>query len=124
VAYINVEANHEYQFRFKRKMQWLIDEKYPTVPNCYNSFNNVIITYEVEKEATSDIPETGTPIREKINKEFAVRTFEWQSISREFELPYKRVEGHSMCCIGDYIYIFGGTLPPTQATAALSSTAR
>jgi hypothetical protein len=70
-----VEAGREYQFRFKRKKQWLIDEKYPTVTNCFGSFNNVIITYEVEKEATSDIPENGTPIREKINKEFSVRTF-------------------------------------------------
>jgi hypothetical protein len=44
-----VEPGREYQFRFKRKKQWLIDEKYPTVPNCFGSFNNVIITYEVEK---------------------------------------------------------------------------
>jgi hypothetical protein len=56
VAYIEVEANKEYQFRFKRKKQWLIDEKYPTVPNSFNSFDNVILTYEIEKEATSDIP--------------------------------------------------------------------
>ena len=30
------------------------------------------------------------------------------TISRDFDLPYKRVEGHSMCAIGDYLYIFGG----------------
>lgn len=34
--------------------------------------------------------------------------FKWETISRDFELPYRRVEGHTMCCIGDYIYIFGG----------------
>lgn len=63
VAFIEVEAGKEYQFRFKRKKQWLIDEKYPTVPNCFQGYNNVIIAYEVEKEITSDnIPETGTPV--------------------------------------------------------------
>lgn len=30
------------------------------------------------------------------------------TITRDFDLPYKRVEGHSMCAIGDYLYIFGG----------------
>lgn len=23
-------------------------------------------------------------------------------------MPYERVEGHSICCVGEYIYIFGG----------------
>lgn len=25
-------------------------------------------------------------------------------------MPYKRVEGHSMNCIGDGVYIFGGNI--------------
>jgi allophanate hydrolase subunit 1 len=51
---VEVEANKEYQFRFKRKKQWLIDENYPTILNCFGSLNNVIITYE--KEMMSDRP--------------------------------------------------------------------
>lgn len=41
-------------------------------------------------------------------KDFSCKSFEWVTVTRTFDLPYKRVEGHTMCCIGDYIYIFGG----------------
>lgn len=61
----------------------MIDEKYPTIPNCFNSFNNVIITYEMEKENSIGVPETGTPVvQQKVSKEFSPRNFKWETITR------------------------------------------
>lgn len=44
MVYVPVEPNTEYEFKFKLKKQYLIDEKYPTTANEFNSQNNIIIT--------------------------------------------------------------------------------
>jgi hypothetical protein len=45
VAFVPVEVDKEYEFKFRFKKQYLIDEKYPTAVNEFNTQNNVIITY-------------------------------------------------------------------------------
>ena len=35
MAYVAVEANKEYEFNFKLKKQYLIDDKYPTTSNPF-----------------------------------------------------------------------------------------
>ena len=35
IAYVSVEANKEYEFNFKLKKQYLIDDKYPTTSNPF-----------------------------------------------------------------------------------------
>ena len=44
MAFVAVEPNREYEFKFKLKKQFLIDEKYPTTINEFNTQNNIIIT--------------------------------------------------------------------------------
>lgn len=44
IAYVAVEANKEYEFNFKFKKQYLIDDKYPTTSNPFEGLNNIIIT--------------------------------------------------------------------------------
>lgn len=100
VAFIPVEPEKEYEFKFRLQKQYLIDEKYPTAYNEFNTQNNVIITY---KESYNNF----TPIH-YTNPEFSCKSFEWVTVTRTFDLRYKRVEGHTMCNIGDYIYTFGG----------------
>lgn len=135
VAFVQVEPNREYEFKFKLKKQFLIDEKYPTTLNEFSTQNNVIITAptyseEGEKEESAKKERTATPNLhlsahpKNIKKDFSCKSFEWVAVSRSFDLPYKRVEGHSMAAIGDFIYIFGGTSPLSQATAAASTTTR
>ena len=116
-----MEPNREYEFKFKLKKQFLVDDKYPSTTNEYNTQNNIIITTSQYSEdyddgASSDKKElTATPNKNLSNhyknfrKDYACKSFEWVTVTRNFELPYKRVEGHSMCAIGDYLYIFGGT---------------
>lgn len=97
------------------KKQYLVDDKYPTTSNPYDGLNNIIITeqnsYEEEKEGSGG---TNTPNHalsanfKPIRRDFSCKSFEWVTVPRDFDLPYKRVEGHSMCAIGDYLYIFGG----------------
>lgn len=119
MAYVGgIVPNHEYEFKFKLKKQFLIDEKYPTTLNEFNSQNNVIIaepTYDegsnegsAKKERTATPNVTLSAHPKNIRKDFSCKSFEWVAVSRSFDLPYKRVEGHTMAAIGDFLYIFGG----------------
>jgi len=130
---VPLEPNREYEFNFKLKKQYLTDPKYPTTPNPFDSENNIIITEqhftEEHEEGSAKKERTATPNNHSANyktvrKDFSCKSFEWATVQRDFDLPYKRVEGHSMCAIGDYLYIFGGTSPATQAFAGASTTTR
>jgi hypothetical protein len=95
--------------------------------NNFNTQNNVIITYsDTDTVTTNEKIDTPTKWRSykysSNSKEFSCKSFEWAAVTRTFDLPYKRVEGHTMCSIGDYIYIFGGKLAVSKATAGASST--
>jgi hypothetical protein len=132
---VSVEPNKEYEFKFKLKKQFLIDEKYPTTPNEFNTQNNIIIATtgysEEHEEGSAKKERTATPNNKNLSahyknvrRDFACKSFEWVTVTRHFDLPYKRVEGHSMCAIGDHLYIFGGTPRLTQVTAGASTTTR
>ena len=114
------------------KKQYLIDDKYPTTPNPFEGLNNIIITeqtYNEEYEEGSGGKErTATPNNHQlsanykpIRKDFSCKSFEWVTVLRDFDLPYKRVEGHSMCAIGDYLYIFGGKYHLSEVFAEVST---
>lgn len=45
VVYLRLLPNTSYEFKFRLGKQFLIDEKYPTVVNCFGTQNNRIITY-------------------------------------------------------------------------------
>jgi hypothetical protein len=34
--------------------------------------------------------------------------FRWKKVGCSGDLPYERVEGHSMCSVGEHLFIFGG----------------
>jgi len=36
------------------------------------------------------------------------------------ELPYERVEGHNMCSVGEYLYVFGGMTAFIQENQEIS----
>ena len=78
----------------------MIDEKYPTTFNSFGLQNNVIITsfYEEElKNESVNKENSETPSKvhsahpKTIKKDFYCKTFEWVTVSRTFDLPYKRV---------------------------------
>jgi hypothetical protein len=88
VVYLRLLPNTSYEFKFKLGKQYLIDEKYPTVVNKYGTQNNRIITY-------SDRIETPTGWRAKQSysslKIVTCKSFEWERIATDNELPYKKV---------------------------------
>ena len=96
-----MEANKEYEFKFKLKKQFLVDEKYPTTINDFNTHNNIIVTTaqygEEHEEGSANKEKTATPNNnlsthyKNVRKDFACKSFEWVTVQRDFELPYKRV---------------------------------
>ena len=112
IADLQLEPNRTYEFKFKHGSQYLVDEKYPTVPNNFGSLNNCIIVYE--RFITTDTP---TPTAKKRPSSLTLnsaergargRVFRWKKVGCSGDLPYERVEGHSMCSVGEHLFIFGG----------------
>lgn len=105
VVYLRLLPNASYEFKFKLGKQYLIDEKYPTVVNEFGTQNNRIITYSDRIETP-----TGWKARQSFpaQKNINCRSFEWEKVAPDSELSYEKVEGHSLCAIGDHIFIFGG----------------
>ena len=114
MVYLKLLPNTEYEFKFKLGKQFLVDEKYPTIANQYGSLNNRIITYSEEQQM--DIHQTPNARNHKTikhishkQKEITCKSFEWKKIAvTDGDLPYEWLEGHSMCNIGEHVYIFGG----------------
>jgi len=95
------------------------------------SQNNIIITSFFEEDfkkdsGKKDFNETPSKVQsahpKNIKKDFNCKSFEWVAVSRTFELPYRRVEGHNMVAIGDYIYIFGGSSIIIKAFVEVNTT--
>lgn len=127
---LDLQVNKTYEFKFRHGSQYLIDEKYPTVMNTFGTLNNFIIVYEkfisVETPSTKNAPLLGKKVSSmsQRSQHSNGRAFRWRKVTCSLDLPYERVEGHSMCSVGEYIYIFGGTGAPTKASPGISSTTR
>ena len=88
-----------YEFKFKLGKQYLIDEKYNTVPNKYGTLNNRICPYNGGMSTptgwrTSKLIQTSSPL--------TCRSFEWEKVAVEegFNEYNQSLDGHSMCIIG------------------------
>jgi hypothetical protein len=120
---LELDINRTYEFKFKHGNQYLIDEKYPSVMNAFASLNNYVIVYE--KYISVDTPS----VKKKVSsmslnsqsKSSKGRVFKWKKVGCSVDLPYERVEGHTMCSVGEYIYIFGGIYIYIQANQETSS---
>ena len=76
VIYLQLRSNTSYEFKFKFGKQYIIDEKYPTIPNEYGTLNNHIIIYS-EKISTPTgwrNPKITVPLP------MNCKSFEWERI--------------------------------------------
>ena len=80
---------------FKLKKQFLVDEKYPTTNNDFNTHNNIIVTSaaqhpEEHEECSAGKEKTATPNNnlsthfKNVRKDFACKSFEWVTVQRDF----------------------------------------
>lgn len=104
MIYLDLQPNSPYEFIFKHKNQYFVDEKYPTVTNIFGTINNIIVIYS--KQITTNTPRktesspVPAPPLENGEKEIKGRMFAWRKIESSIALPYDRVEGHRMCFVG------------------------
>ena len=114
---MKLRSNQAYEFKFKLGKQYIIDEKYHTVKNEFDTDNNHIIVY-TERINTPPGWRFPKPVS---SQPINCKSFAWERILIESDLPYERVEGHSMCHIGEHLYIFGGTVLLMKAKRGKSS---
>ena len=82
-------------------------------------YSRQITTSTPRKNETSPIVELPLELEDR---EIKGRMFAWRKVESNISLPYERVEGHRMCYVGEYLYIFGGLFALIQVNQETSST--
>jgi hypothetical protein len=105
-----LEYGKAYEYKFKINGDYLIDETAPTIQNGFGSMNNRLI---VRWHNIADSPKANEHHNCQVEKEIQAKgigkyivVWTWRRI--EVEEFRDCIFGHSMCSVGDEIYIFGG----------------
>lgn len=85
---LDLKATNTYEFVFRHKQQYLVDEKYPTVANPFGTLNNFTIVYanKIRSDTPRKSESSPSPIvpseREKLRppKDIKGNVFSWRKV--------------------------------------------